>query len=123
MVSFDRGHTAPHFLLIHDCCSAVSFLRSLAAGSEIPISDLSHRATVFEVTPMASARAACVSPSFCLIAYSSLPVIDYTQRIVEVEMQIKREAFRFSTGLEGDQRANDRRVHEQLLHTRRNMPA
>jgi hypothetical protein len=25
-------------------------LRSLAAGSEIPISDLSHRATVFEAT-------------------------------------------------------------------------
>jgi hypothetical protein len=55
--------------------SSAIFSTRRAAGSEIVISPRSQRATVFEVTPIASASAACVSPSFCLIVLSSRPVM------------------------------------------------
>jgi hypothetical protein len=46
-----------HLFPVRDRFSAAIFCRSLAVGSEIAISPRSQRATVFEVTPMISAKA------------------------------------------------------------------
>ncbi|MGC2125099.1 MAG: hypothetical protein WA652_19800 [Xanthobacteraceae bacterium] len=47
----------PHLFPIRNFSSAAIFWSSLEAGSEIAISPRSQRATVFEVTPTASAKA------------------------------------------------------------------